>query len=52
MSLDDETLPDDIKQLITESNVKSIVFIDKQDSINANYTITYKQGDKDSGYVS
>ena len=52
MSLDEETLPDDIKQLIKENNVESIVFRDKQDSMNANYTITYKQGDEDSGYVS
>ena len=52
MSLDDETLPDDIRQLIKENNVESIIFRDKQDSMNANYTITYKQGDEDSGYVS
>ena len=52
MSLNDETLPDEIKQLITESNAESIVFRDKQDSINANFTITYKQRDKDSWYVS
>ena len=51
MSLDDETLPDDIKQLTKEDNVESIVFRDKQDSMNANYTITYKQGHEDSGYV-
>ena len=38
MSLNDETLPDDIKQLIKENNVESIVFRDKQDSMNANYT--------------
>ena len=48
MSLDEETLPDDIKQ----NNVETIVFRDKQDLMNANYTITYKQGDEDSGYVS
>ena len=52
MSLDDETLPDDIKQLIKENNVESIVFRDKQGSMNANYTIIYKQRDKDSGYLS
>ena len=52
MSLNDETLPDEIKQLIKESNVETIIFRDKQVSINANYTITYKQGDKGSGYVS
>ena len=52
MSLDDETLPDDIKQLIKENNVESVVFRDKQDSMNSNYTITYKQRDEDSEYVS
>ena len=51
MSLDDETLPDEIKQLIKENNIESIVFRDKQDPMNANYTITYKQGDNDSRYV-
>ena len=52
MRLDQETLSDEIERLIKESNVESIVFRDKKDSINANYTIIYKQGDKDSGYVS
>ena len=52
MSLDDETLPDDIKKLIEENNVESIVFRGKQDSMNPNYTITYKQRGEDSGYVS
>ena len=52
MTLDEETLPDDIKQLIKENNVESIVFRDKQDSMNANYTITYRQGHEDSEYVS
>ena len=52
MSLDDETLPEDIKQLIKEKNVEPIVFRDKQDSIIANYTITYKQRDQGSGYDS
>ena len=52
MSLDNETLPDDIKQLIKKNNVESIVFRDKQDLMKANYTITYKEGDEDSGYVS
>ena len=41
-----------IKQLIKEKKVESIVFRDKQDSMNANYTITYKQRDEDAGYVS
>ena len=52
MCLDQETLPNEIERLIKESNVESIIFRDKKDSINANYTIIYKQRDKDSGYVS
>ena len=51
MSLDDETLPDEIKQLSKENSVESINFRDKPDSMKANYTITCKQGDKDSEYV-
>ena len=51
MSQDDETLPDEIKQLIKENNVDSIIFRDKQDWMNANFTITYKQGGNDSRYV-
>ena len=48
MYLNHETLHDEIKQLIKESNVESTVFRDKHDSLNANYTITYKQEDADS----
>ena len=40
MSLDDESLPKEIKQRAKENDVESIVFRDKVDSINANYTIT------------
>ena len=51
MSLDDESLPKEIKQRVKENDVESIVFRDKVDSINANYTITYRNDDKDSEYV-
>ena len=51
MSLDDETLPKEIKQRVKENDVETIVFRDKVDSINANYTITYRNDDKDSEYV-
>ena len=47
MSLDDESLPKEIKQRVKESDVESIVYRDKVDSINANYTITYRNYDKD-----
>ena len=50
--LDDESLPKEIKQRVKENDVESIVFRDKVDSINANYTITYKKEDKDSEFVS
>ena len=51
MSLDDESLPKEIKQRVQENDVESIVFRDKRDSINANYTITYRNDDKDSEYL-
>ena len=52
MSLYDGVFPDEIKQQIYESNVESNDFRGKLDSVNANYTINYRQGDKESGYVS
>ena len=51
MSLDDESLPKEIKQRVKENDVEIIVFRDKVDSINANYTITYRNDDKDSEYL-
>ena len=39
MSLDDESLPKKIKKRVKENDVESIVFRDKVDSINANYTV-------------
>ena len=51
MSLDDDSLPKEIKQRVNENDVESIVFRDKVDSINANYTITFRNDDKDSEYV-
>ena len=51
MSLDDESLPKEIKQRVKENDVESIVFRDKVDTINANYTKTYRNDDKDTEYV-
>ena len=52
MSLDDESLPKEIKQRVKEKEIESTVFRDKVDSINANYTISYRKDDKYSQYVS
>ena len=52
ISLDDGSLPKEIKQRVEENEVESIVFRDKVDSINANYTITYRKDDKNSECVS
>ena len=51
LSLDDESLPKEIKQRMKENDAESIVFRDKVDSINANNTITYRNDHKDSEYV-
>ena len=51
MSLDDESLSIEIKQRVKKNDVETIVFRDKVDSINAIYTITYRNDDKDSEYV-
>ena len=52
ISLDDESLPKEIKQRVEENELESIVFRNKVDSINANYTITYRKDDKDCECVS
>ena len=51
MSPDDESLPKEIRQRVKDNVVESIGFRDKVDPINANYTITYRNDDKDSEYV-
>ena len=38
-----EKLPAEIKESIRHSNVESVVFRDKTDNVNANYTIAYKK---------
>ena len=52
MFLDDESLSKEITQRVKENDVESIVFRDKVDSINANYTVTYRIEDKISECVS
>ena len=52
MFLDEESLSKEITQRVKENDVESIVFRDKVDSINANYTVTYRKEDKISELVS
>ena len=47
----DESLPAEIKESIRDSNVESVVFRDKIDNVNANYTIAYKKTGKNSQFV-
>ena len=39
----DECLPAEIKESIRDNNVESVVFRDKTDNVNANYTIAYQK---------
>ena len=47
----DERLPAEIKESIRDSNVELVVFRDKTDNFNANYTIAYQKTDKNSQFV-
>ena len=46
--LDDDNLPDEIKMLVGEGNVESIVYYGSCYGMQANYKVTYKKDDKDS----
>ena len=52
VSLDDESLPDEIKQVVSKRNVESIVYYAKDCGMQSNYKETYKKGDKDSRYTT
>ena len=52
MSLTDKNLPAEIRQRIEKNNVQSIVFRDKFDSVNANYTISFICENQNSQFVS
>ena len=51
MSPRDESLPAEMKGSIRDSNVESIVFSDKTDNVNANYTIAYQKTDENSQFA-
>ena len=51
VTLDDESLPDEIKQFVSKGNV-SIVYYAKDYGMQSNYKVTYKKEDKDSRYTT
>ena len=50
-SLNDRSLPAEIRQRIEKNNVQSIVFRDKTDRVKANYTITFSSDHQNSQFV-
>ena len=52
VSLNDESLPDEIKQVVSKGNVESIVYYAKDCGMQSNYKVTYKKEDKDSRYTT
>ena len=52
ISLTDKSLPPEIRQRIEKNSVQSIVFRDKTDRVNANYTITFINDNQNSQFVS
>ena len=52
VSPDDESLPDEIKGVVSEGNVESIVYLANGDGMQANYKVTYKKDEKDSRYTT
>ena len=52
VTLDDESLPDEIKQMVSKGNVESIVNYAKDYGMQSNYNVTYKNEDKDSRYTT
>ena len=52
MSLDDESLPDEIKEVVSKGNMESIVYYAIGGGMQANYKVTYKKDEKDSRYTT
>ena len=52
MSLNYKSLPAEIRQRIEKNNVQSILFRDKTDRVNANYTITFINDNQNSQFVT
>ena len=52
VTLEDESLPDEIKQVVSKGNLESIVYYAKVYGMQSNYKVTYKKEDKDSRYTT
>ena len=48
VTLDDKSLPDEIKQIVSKGNVESTVYYANDYGMKANYNVTYKKEDQDS----
>ena len=49
---DDANLPDEIKMMVSEGNVESIVYYGSGYGMQANYKLTYKKDDNDYRYTT
>ena len=52
VSLDDESLPDEIKEVVSEGKVESVVYYAIGVGMQANYKVTEKRDEKDSRYTT
>ena len=52
ISLNDNTLPEKIRQVVNEGNVDSITYYDKTLGMRASYTVVYKREDIDSQFIT
>ena len=52
VTLDDEFLPDEIKQDVNKGNVESFLYYAKDYGMQSNYKVTNKKEDKDSRYTT
>ena len=50
--LDDKSLPDEIKEVVREGKVDSIVYYGNDYGFQANYKITYKKEDENSEFIA
>ena len=50
--MDDESLPDEIKEIVRERKVGSIVYCGNDYEIQAKFKVTYKKEDKNSEFIT
>ena len=52
VALDKDNIQNENKMLVSEVNVESVVYYGSGYGMQANYTVTYKEDDKDSRYTT